>query len=385
MSHRATVRASPTRSAVIVRVALTRAAIGPVVAPSDGAVHVRMVTGEEQRGGWCLLERSVALQPEEGRSLERGIALRPEEGPICAVEAAGLLRHVGVTRRMAFSGRIPRLIVDRSAVLEMALSAADGYVLSRIDGETSEQEVAASTGLSESAVGTSLKKLVALGAIELCQPGLHHAPMTAGSSGTEWHRLLRADRRRLDDSQRQPPLRRTSPAMQRPRHDASQRVQGPRLDASLAVWAPRPSATSGSNRPGRRLAQALGGRLRTTVAQSATRRPRRTWRRIAARHSTGPRPPRGRWWIPSVKLSATTRPRCRSPASCHRTCGGASSPWTWSPNPSTITRCWASSEMPIGTRSAALTSPSRASSTPIAAPTRTWAPSGARWIGCSQR
>jgi tetratricopeptide (TPR) repeat protein len=62
--------------------------------------------------------------------------------------------------------RIPRVIIDASAMRKLPLGAADGFVLSRIDGRTSEKELAGLTGLPESQIRASLEKLFALKAID---------------------------------------------------------------------------------------------------------------------------------------------------------------------------------------------------------------------------
>jgi len=55
--------------------------------------------------------------------------------------------------------------MDPGALRSLPLSAADGFVLSRVDGVTSEHELASSIGLPEAAVATILEKLASLGAI----------------------------------------------------------------------------------------------------------------------------------------------------------------------------------------------------------------------------
>jgi curved DNA-binding protein CbpA len=75
--------------------------------------------------------------------------------------------------------RTPRPVADRRTAAGLSLSSTDGFVLSRIDGTLSEQELAATTGLSEELVGASLAKLEAFGLITFGQ-----GPPAPTASGT---------------------------------------------------------------------------------------------------------------------------------------------------------------------------------------------------------
>ena len=63
---------------------------------------------------------------------------------------------------MADESQIPRVIVEPSALRALPLGAADGFVLSRIDGRSTEKDLAALTGLPPMQIRTSLDKLLAL-------------------------------------------------------------------------------------------------------------------------------------------------------------------------------------------------------------------------------
>jgi curved DNA-binding protein CbpA len=71
---------------------------------------------------------------------------------------------------LADGSRIPRVIMEASALRSLPLLAADGFVLSRIDGRASERELAALTGLPEMQIRTSLDKLLSLKAIAFGPP-----------------------------------------------------------------------------------------------------------------------------------------------------------------------------------------------------------------------
>jgi curved DNA-binding protein CbpA len=58
--------------------------------------------------------------------------------------------------------KIPKIVGDPSAMRELRLSAAEGFVLSRIDGRSNEKQLSAATGLSESMVRAALEKLESL-------------------------------------------------------------------------------------------------------------------------------------------------------------------------------------------------------------------------------
>ncbi len=75
--------------------------------------------------------------------------------------------------------RTPRPVADRRSAAGLSLSSTDGFVLSRIDGTLSEQDLAATTGLSEDLVRTSLAKLEAFGLITFGQ-----GPPAPTGSGT---------------------------------------------------------------------------------------------------------------------------------------------------------------------------------------------------------
>ena len=66
---------------------------------------------------------------------------------------------------MADDSRIPRVVIEASATRSLPLGAADGFVLSRIDGKTSEKGLASLTGLPESQIRASLDKLLTLGVV----------------------------------------------------------------------------------------------------------------------------------------------------------------------------------------------------------------------------
>ena len=71
---------------------------------------------------------------------------------------------------MADGGRIPRVVVEPSALRALRLSAADGFILSRIDGRAGERELASLTGLPDSQVRTSLETLLSLKVISFSAP-----------------------------------------------------------------------------------------------------------------------------------------------------------------------------------------------------------------------
>jgi curved DNA-binding protein CbpA len=62
--------------------------------------------------------------------------------------------------------RVPKLVSGVGDVRSMPLAPVDGFVLSRVDGAASTRDIAATTGLGESVVEESLKKLVQLGVVE---------------------------------------------------------------------------------------------------------------------------------------------------------------------------------------------------------------------------
>ncbi len=73
---------------------------------------------------------------------------------------------------MAEEKRVPRVIVDSTAFHKLPLGAADGFVLSRIDGRVSERELAALTGLPDMQIRTSIDKLLGLKVIAFGPPVL---------------------------------------------------------------------------------------------------------------------------------------------------------------------------------------------------------------------
>jgi curved DNA-binding protein CbpA len=75
--------------------------------------------------------------------------------------------------------RTPRPVPNQRNVTGLSLSSTDGFVLSRVDGELSEADLATTTGLSEDLVHASLAKLEGLGLITFG----HGAPAPT-SSGT---------------------------------------------------------------------------------------------------------------------------------------------------------------------------------------------------------
>ena len=52
--------------------------------------------------------------------------------------------------------------MEASAIRSLRMSAADGFVLSRIDGRATEKELASLTGLPESQIRVSIDNLLAL-------------------------------------------------------------------------------------------------------------------------------------------------------------------------------------------------------------------------------
>jgi curved DNA-binding protein CbpA len=78
------------------------------------------------------------------------------------------------------------LIVDPGAVRTLRITAADGFVLSRIDGRATEKELASLTGLPDAQIRASLDnlfqlKVVAFGPVEATKPP--ELPGAAGSGG----------------------------------------------------------------------------------------------------------------------------------------------------------------------------------------------------------
>ncbi len=63
-------------------------------------------------------------------------------------------------------GRIPRVVLDATALKTLKISAADGFVLSRINGSVTEHELASLTGLPEAQIKASLEKLSSVGAVD---------------------------------------------------------------------------------------------------------------------------------------------------------------------------------------------------------------------------
>ncbi|MDP9037320.1 MAG: DnaJ domain-containing protein, partial [Myxococcota bacterium] len=61
--------------------------------------------------------------------------------------------------------RTPKLLLEREALRSVPLSPTDGFVLSRVDGSSSEQEIIASTGMPVDQISASLAKLESLGVI----------------------------------------------------------------------------------------------------------------------------------------------------------------------------------------------------------------------------
>src|SRR5580658_8747808 len=66
---------------------------------------------------------------------------------------------------LADEPKIPKVVADASALSSLRLSAVEGFILSRIDGQAAENELAALTGLSEAQVRSTLDKLEALGVV----------------------------------------------------------------------------------------------------------------------------------------------------------------------------------------------------------------------------
>lgn len=93
---------------------------------------------------------------------------------------------------MADGGRIPRLVIEMSAMRSLPLGAADGFVLSRIDGRASERELASLTGLPEAQIRASLDKLASLKAIDFgsipaptpSRPNISGSTNSASTPGT---------------------------------------------------------------------------------------------------------------------------------------------------------------------------------------------------------
>ena len=61
--------------------------------------------------------------------------------------------------------RTPKLVPGRGDLREIPLSPTDGFILSRIDGVSNEQQIVAVTGLSGPDVQASLAKLELLGVV----------------------------------------------------------------------------------------------------------------------------------------------------------------------------------------------------------------------------
>jgi curved DNA-binding protein CbpA len=81
--------------------------------------------------------------------------------------------------------RLPRL-VDGVDVRALPIGPADAFVLSRVDGSSSEADIAAATGLEVNAVSQTIARLLALGAVEVRNkaepaPRAHRAPMPSSS------------------------------------------------------------------------------------------------------------------------------------------------------------------------------------------------------------
>ena len=85
---------------------------------------------------------------------------------------------------MAEASRIPRVVVEASAARSLPLGAADGFVLSRIDGKASEKELVSLTGLPDSQIRASLEKLLALKVISF-SAAPPPAPSNPGLGGGE--------------------------------------------------------------------------------------------------------------------------------------------------------------------------------------------------------
>lgn len=67
---------------------------------------------------------------------------------------------------MSHDPRVPTR-TSRSDLTGLRLAPADGFVLSRVDGQLSVSAIAAQTGLTDDAVGASLERLVAVGLVVL--------------------------------------------------------------------------------------------------------------------------------------------------------------------------------------------------------------------------
>jgi curved DNA-binding protein CbpA len=85
---------------------------------------------------------------------------------------------------LADGSRIPKVVADPSALRSLPLSAADGFVLSRIDGRTTERELANLTGLPPAQIEASLDKLLSLKVIDViggaaARPAPRQAPPAA--------------------------------------------------------------------------------------------------------------------------------------------------------------------------------------------------------------
>jgi curved DNA-binding protein CbpA len=86
--------------------------------------------------------------------------------------------------RLADGSRIPRVVIEASALRSLPLGAADGFVLSRIDGRASERELAGLTGLPEMQIRTSIEKLLSLKAIAFGPPPALPPPKPSRGSGS---------------------------------------------------------------------------------------------------------------------------------------------------------------------------------------------------------
>jgi tetratricopeptide (TPR) repeat protein len=83
-------------------------------------------------------------------------------------------------------GRIPRVVVDTSALRSLKISAADGFVLSRIDGRVTVTELASLTGLPELQIKASIDKLLSLKVIDFGPPApAPSRPNVLGSAAAE--------------------------------------------------------------------------------------------------------------------------------------------------------------------------------------------------------
>lgn len=94
------------------------------------------------------------------------------------------------------SQRVPRLTSTGQSVgrapasVQGALSPVDGFVLSRIDATTSDEDLVSLTGLSESAIADSLAKLLSLGLIEYPHTGTAHSFSGPGSTASPFAQTI---------------------------------------------------------------------------------------------------------------------------------------------------------------------------------------------------